>query len=89
VTADLNGPPYESLADVLSVRVNWPWLGTLANILVSGALHAVLPLFWGEPAMLVRSSPSFFTFDLSLPCEGCYDGVRLRAVCQATSHTHM
>jgi hypothetical protein len=33
--------------------VNWAYLGTAANILVSGTLHRLLPSFWATPAMLV------------------------------------
>jgi hypothetical protein len=36
--------------------VNWAYLGTAANILVSGTLHRLLPRVWAAPAMLVGTS---------------------------------
>lgn len=34
--------------------INWAYLGTMANILVSGFLHRLMPFIWAAPAMLVR-----------------------------------
>jgi hypothetical protein len=36
--------------------VNWAYLGTAANILVSGTLHRLVPRLWAAPAMLVGTS---------------------------------
>ena len=38
-------------------RINWPYLGTLANILVSGTLNRLFPRWWNPPVMLVRPTP--------------------------------
>jgi len=32
--------------------INWPFLGTLANIWVSGTLNKIVPRLWDPPAML-------------------------------------
>lgn len=34
--------------------VNWAYVATMANILVSGTLHKLVPRVWEPPAMLVR-----------------------------------
>jgi hypothetical protein len=33
--------------------INWAYVGTMANILVSGTLHKLMPRVWEAPAMLV------------------------------------
>jgi hypothetical protein len=33
--------------------VNWAYVATMANILVSGTLHKLVPRVWEPPAMLV------------------------------------
>jgi hypothetical protein len=38
--------------------VNWAYAATMANILVSGTLHKLVPRVWEPPAMLVRSQRS-------------------------------
>ena len=36
--------------------VNWAYVATMANILVSGTLHKLMPRVWEAPAMLVGVS---------------------------------
>jgi hypothetical protein len=39
--------------------INWAYIGTRANILVSGTLHKLVPEVWAAPVMLVSHPDRF------------------------------
>lgn len=46
--------------------VNWAYVATMANILVSGTLHKLVPRVWEPPAMLVGPLRSGACDDMDL-----------------------